>query len=86
LFVQQFENGRPAGDLLNLPPTAAASAVSANIVFGSGAHALVAARGWGEALEALPSAAYALKATAGAGELPPKPVYARAPDAKAKAA
>ena len=45
------------------------------------AHGL--AIGWGEAREAWPSAANALKLPPELRSLPPKPVYARAPDARA---
>jgi len=87
LFVQEYRaSGEPAGDLLNLPPAAAAAAVSADLAVGSGAAALVAARGRGEARELLPSAADALKVAPALRSLPARPVYARAPDAKAKAA
>jgi tRNA threonylcarbamoyl adenosine modification protein YeaZ len=88
LFVQQFDSstGESAGELLNLPPAAAAAAISAELVVGSGARELVGARGWGEAREALPSAADTLRIAPSLRALPPKPVYARAPDAKAKAA
>ena len=87
LFVQEYRaSGEPAGDLLNLPPAAAAAAVSADLVGGSGAAALAAARGRGEARDLLPSAADALKLPPALRSLPARPVYARAPDAKAKAA
>ena len=48
------------------------------------AHGL--AIGWGEAVEAWPSAANALKLPEPLRSLPAAPVYARAPDAKARAA
>jgi len=86
LFVQQFSAGKPTSDLLNVPPAAAAAATPAKLVIGSGARKLVDARGWGEAREALPSAADTLKLPADLRSLPAKPIYARAPDAKAKAA
>lgn len=88
LFVQQFdgETGAPVGELFNLPPAAAAVATSAELIVGSAAFALVDARGWGEADDALPSAANALKLPKSLRSLPSRPVYARAPDAKAKAA
>jgi tRNA threonylcarbamoyladenosine biosynthesis protein TsaB len=88
LFVQQFDSAalEPTGELMNLPPAAAAAAISANLVVGSGAEALVRARGWGEAVDALPSAATALELPPGLRSLPPKPVYARAPDARPKQA
>ena len=86
LFIQQFSAGKPTSDLLNVPPAAAAAATPAKLVIGSGARKLVDARGWGEAREALPSAADTLKLPADLRSLPAKPIYARAPDAKAKAA
>ena len=88
LFVQQFEGAtlEPASELQNLPPAAAAAAIRAPLVLGSGAAQLVAARGWGEAREALPSAANALRLPETLRSLAPKPVYARAPDARARAA
>lgn len=88
IFVQQFDGttGEPSDELANLPPAAAAASTSAKFIVGSGARALVDARGWGEAVDGLPSAANALKLPNSLRSLPPKPVYARAPDAKAKAA
>ena len=88
LFVQSFDamTAEPRSPLLNLPPAEAAEAVSAPLVVGSGARQLVDARGWGDALESWPSAANALNLPARLRTLSPKPVYARAPDAKAKAA
>ena len=86
LFVQQFNAGEPAGELLNLPPAAAAAVTSSKLIVGSGAQQLVAARGWGEAREALPSAADCMSLARRLRSLPAEPLYARAPDAKAKAA
>jgi tRNA threonylcarbamoyl adenosine modification protein YeaZ len=88
LFVQQFDGptSAPTGELLNLPPAAAANVVTAGLVLGSGARALVDARGWGEARDALPAAADALGLPLAMRSLPPKPVYARAPDARPKQA
>jgi tRNA threonylcarbamoyl adenosine modification protein YeaZ len=87
LFVQQFDAaGGAAGDLLNLVPVEAASAITADLVIGSGAAQLVAARGWGEARDGFPSAAAALSVPEPLRSLPARPVYARAPDAKVKAA
>lgn len=83
LFVQQFE--RPGGaaqtELLNLSPERAASAISTELVVGPGAAQLVNARGSGSARDAWPSAMHALKLPSESRSLPPKPVYARAPDA-----
>jgi tRNA threonylcarbamoyl adenosine modification protein YeaZ len=86
LFVQEFECGKPVSELRNLLPAAAAAATSSNLVVGSGARQLVDARGWGEARDALPSASNALRLPETSRSLPPKPVYARAPDARAKEA
>ena len=88
IFVQQFDGstGMPTGDLMNLPPAAAAAMTSAELIVGSAARTLVDARGWGEAIDALPAAADALKLPESLRSLNPRPVYARAPDAKAKAA
>jgi tRNA threonylcarbamoyl adenosine modification protein YeaZ len=88
LFVQTFDamTAEPLSELLNLPPVEAAAAVSAPLVVGSGAKLLVDARGWGEAREAWPATADALRLPEPLRSLPPKPVYARAPDARAKAA
>jgi tRNA threonylcarbamoyl adenosine modification protein YeaZ len=88
LFVQQFDaaSGEAATDLVNAPPPVAAGAVSAELVVGSGARQLVEARGWGEARDALPSAANALRLPQALRSWPAKPVYARAPDARAREA
>jgi tRNA threonylcarbamoyl adenosine modification protein YeaZ len=86
LFVQEFDRGEPVSDLANLSPAAAAALTSAKLVIGSGAGTLVAARGWGEARDALPSAADAMKLAPGQRSLPAKPVYARAPDAQPRQA
>jgi tRNA threonylcarbamoyl adenosine modification protein YeaZ len=82
LFVQQFNAGEPTSDVLNLSPAEAARATSAALVVGSGAAKLIEARGWGEAREQWPSAANALKLPLALRSLPPRPVYARAPDAR----
>jgi tRNA threonylcarbamoyladenosine biosynthesis protein TsaB len=84
LFVQAFDR-RPlttASDLLNLPPQAAAAAITAPLVVGTGAVLLVAARGTGEALDLYPSARHALDLPASLRELDPRPLYGRAPDAR----
>lgn len=86
LFVQLFDKGRPTSELANLSPAAAAAATSAKLVVGSGAGALVEARGWGEAREMLPSAADSMKLPTDQRSLPAKPVYARAPDARPRQA
>jgi tRNA threonylcarbamoyladenosine biosynthesis protein TsaB len=88
LFVQQFDGAttEPTSELRNLAPAEAARFVTAALVVGSGAEQLVGARGWGEAREAWPGAANALKLPPPLRSMPPKPVYARAPDARAREA
>ena len=86
VFVQQFD-GRtlePSSDLLNLAPHEAAAEISAPFVLGPGAAKLVDARGSGEAKAVWPSARNALRLPTGLRSLPPKPIYARAPDARAR--
>lgn len=83
LFVQQFEQSlAPSSPLLNLPPKAAAALISAERVVGPGAADLVEARGWGEAIEAWPTAADALGLPEELRNLVARPLYARAPDAR----
>ncbi|MEO6225137.1 MAG: tRNA (adenosine(37)-N6)-threonylcarbamoyltransferase complex dimerization subunit type 1 TsaB [Sphingomicrobium sp.] len=88
LFVQQFDamTAAPASKLLSLVPAAAAAAVTAKLVIGSGAGQLVAERGWGEARDGFPAAADALRLPEPSRTLAPSPVYARAPDARPKVA
>jgi tRNA threonylcarbamoyl adenosine modification protein YeaZ len=83
LFVQSFGDDLTALDpLRSLPPDEAARVIRADLVLGSGAAALVAARGYGQAVEALPRAADARALPAALTALPPRPIYGRAPDAK----
>ena len=86
LFVQQFDQGEPISDLANLSPADAAAATSAKLVVGSGAAALIEARGWGESRDLLPSAADSMQIPADQRSLPAKPVYARTPDARPRQA
>lgn len=88
LFVQQFDGMTSAArsELVNLVPDEAAKVTSAPLVVGSGAAKLVKARGSGEAREAWPAAANALRLPQALRSLPPKPIYARAPDAKTREA
>ena len=84
LFVQSYGGDplAPLDDLRSLAPTAAAAAVSAELVVGSGAEALVAARGHGRWRDALPRAADARLLPASLASLPARPIYGRAPDAR----
>jgi tRNA threonylcarbamoyladenosine biosynthesis protein TsaB len=86
LFVQQFDTLEHAGAMLNARPEEAAAATTAQTVLGSGSEALVAARGWGDAREVLPSARHALRLPEVLRSLEPRPLYARAPDARVPAA
>lgn len=85
IFVQEFDGAsvESLGELLNLSPGQAAKRVSAPLILGSGAAALVEERGHGEARTAWPSARYALRLPEAYRSLDPRPLYARAPDAKA---
>lgn len=85
LFVQSFDRKKltATGPVLNLTPDAAALKVDAPLVVGSGAEALVAARHSGEALPLLPTARRALALPELLRSLECKPIYARAPDARA---
>lgn len=88
LFVQQFDRTtiEPTSELRNLAPAEAARFTTAPLVVGSGAAQLVEARGWGDSVGSWPSAADALMLPRELRGLPPKPVYARAPDAKVREA
>jgi len=86
LFVQQFA-GRTLeakSELLNLPPAEAAASISAETVIGPGASALVDARGRGFAVAGWPSARKALRLPEALRSFAPKPIYARAPGARAR--
>ena len=84
LFVQQFDAAsiEAVSALVNATAADAATVIGADLIVGSGAGELVAARGRGEARDLWPSARNALKLPHGLGALSPKPVYARAPDAR----
>ncbi len=84
LFVQSFDGAtlEPTSELHNAAPAAASRLAPARLVVGSGARLLVGARGSGEARDLWPSAANALKLPDAQRALPPRPVYARAPDAR----
>jgi len=84
LFVQRFAHAplAPVSAMLSLPPTAAAAEVPDDLVLGSGAAALVAARGPGRAEEVFPNAADAVRLPDALKQLSPTPLYGRPPDAK----
>jgi tRNA threonylcarbamoyl adenosine modification protein YeaZ len=84
LFVQNYGGDpiAPLDALRSLAPAEAAAEVSAALVLGSGAEALVAARGFGRWQGALPRAADAGLLPPALRGLAPRPIYGRAPDAK----
>ncbi|WP_395001487.1 tRNA (adenosine(37)-N6)-threonylcarbamoyltransferase complex dimerization subunit type 1 TsaB [Sphingomonas sp.] len=88
LFVQSFDRAPFAAtsEVANLAPADAAAAFPAGLAVGSGAAALVEARGSGEALDLVPSARHALRLPPELRTLPAKPQYIRSPDARPKAA
>ena len=84
LFVQSYarEPLSPLDELRSLAPEEAAASASAPRVYGSGAEALVSARGFGQAFDALPRAADASLLPPLLRNLPARPIYGRPPDAK----
>jgi tRNA threonylcarbamoyl adenosine modification protein YeaZ len=84
LFVQSFRSDplRPTDALQSLVPEAAAAVIRAPLVLGSGAAALVSARGCGRAIDAAPRAADARFLPAALRSLPPRPIYGRDADAR----
>ncbi|MCY7340087.1 MAG: tRNA (adenosine(37)-N6)-threonylcarbamoyltransferase complex dimerization subunit type 1 TsaB [Sphingomonas bacterium] len=83
-FVAQYQ--RPGLALvvpiMSMSPADAAAAIDAPLVVGSAAEGLVGLRGHGEACALLPHAIHAMLLPAALRSLDPRPVYARAPDAK----
>ena len=84
LFVQSYGGDpiAPLDELASLAPAAAAARIGAALVVGPGAEALVAARGGGRWIDALPRAADAWRLPPPLRALPPRPIYGRAPDAR----
>jgi tRNA threonylcarbamoyl adenosine modification protein YeaZ len=84
LFVQSYGGDplAPLDALRSLAPDAAAAAIGAEVVVGSGAETLVFARGRGEWRDGVPRAADVRLLPAPLRTLPPRPIYGRAPDAK----
>lgn len=87
VFVQTFSTHplRVATPLRSLVPQAAAREIMDATIAGSGAAAVVAARGWGEAIDVLPRAADFVHLPRDLATLPLAPIYGRAPDAKTPA-
>lgn len=84
IFVQSFARDplAPIDPLLSLSPAEAAMAIRAERVAGSGAAALVSARGHGEAVEGVARAADARFLPESLAALRPSPLYGRGPDAR----
>lgn len=84
LFVQRFECApmRPLSDLASLLPSDAASVLPDDFIVGNAAADLVALRNRGAASEGHIRAALALRLPLELRQLPPRPLYGRAPDAK----
>lgn len=83
-FVAQYQ--RPGLTLAipasSMSPADAAAAIDSPLVVGSAAEALVELRGHGEARALLPRATHAMILPVALRSLDPRPIYARAPDAK----
>lgn len=82
-FVQSFAaSGKPGAPLASLVPAEAAAGASEALAAGSQAEALVAARGWGEALPLWPDARAFQLLPITALTAAVQPLYGRPPDAK----
>lgn len=82
-FVQSFaRDGTALGPLASMLPDAAVAACRHDLVAGSMAETLVAARGFGVARPCLPDARCALLLPDAARALPAEPVYGRGADAR----
>jgi tRNA threonylcarbamoyl adenosine modification protein YeaZ len=84
LFVQDFSGDplAPLGPLRSLPPGEAAAVAQGALVIGPAAELLIATRGHGCAIDALPRAADVRLLPEALRSLPARPIYGRAPDAK----
>jgi len=84
LFVQSYRRDPFAATdtLASLSPAEAAGYITAPVIAGDGAEALIAARGYGTARSAALRAADALRLPLALRTLVPRPIYGRPPDAK----
>lgn len=84
VFWQCFDRQtmQPLNDLTSTPIATLAETLKSHRVFGTGAPALVAARGWGEAISRHPSATDFTILPLGSTGLPPRPLYGRGADAR----
>ncbi|SEN35340.1 tRNA threonylcarbamoyl adenosine modification protein YeaZ [Sphingomonas gellani] len=83
LFVQMFARPLvPTGSLASLRPDAALAAIGGRPAAGNGVRALLAIDPGLPVSDVLPNAAEAVRLPADLADLPPRPIYGRAPDAK----
>ncbi len=84
LFWQQFmaTTRAPLGDVASTPIADLTQRLDGAVIHGSGAAALVAARGWGDAITLHPDAGDFPLLAPSLANLPPSPVYVRGADAK----
>lgn len=87
VFVEMFDGPplRSLSPMRSVPPLVAAREIGHTRIHGSGASAVIAARGWGEAVDAYPDAREFPRLPAAFTQLPLRPIYGRAPDAKVPA-
>lgn len=81
-FIEHFADGRSAGPLASLTPAQAVEGVREPLIVGSQAEALVAQRGFGEALPLWPDARRFPLLSGDVLTADLHPLYGRAPDAK----
>lgn len=86
LFLQRFSRAPFAAldQMVSLIPEEAANSTADQQVIGSGARALIEARGHGTFLDILPRASDARLLPPALRDLPPSPLYGRLPDARPK--
>jgi tRNA threonylcarbamoyl adenosine modification protein YeaZ len=84
VFMQAFDapSLAPVADLVSLKPEAALAALGDRPAIGNGVRWLAGLDSSLTAIEALPRAADAILMPHGSTDLPPRPIYGRAPDAK----
>lgn len=84
VFVQCFSTAplSAVADMQSLTPEVAAGQLTGEAIYGSGAARVVAAKGSGIAHAAEARAAVVLSLPEALRQLPPRPIYGRAPDAK----
>ena len=84
VFAQSFTRVpfAPAGAVESLTIAEGAKSITSNAIVGSAAQELVAARGWGAAIDAQLAATSAQALPAAYLALPPSPIYGRGADAK----